>query len=528
MTTDGATPSPTLADRLAGAVWGHLVGDAIGVPYEFRPPAAIGDVRFGERGTHGQPPGTWSDDGALMLALLDSLLTCGLRTDGNRTDWTYDPAIGFDVADQGRRIVAWQDEGRYTPDGDGSFDIGGTTARAIDALRRGVPAEETGPTHDRACGNGSLMRILPLALVERDVPDDVLVDHAHRASAVTHGHVRCQATCAWYVLTARRLLEGEPDPAVAFEAGRAALGRAYDAMGDAGSGYRDALAFVAGWRATHEPAGGGAAWDALWSARTAIESAGSYRETVERAIRLGDDTDTTAAIAGGLAGARWGIDAIPDGWLGGMRGREIVLPLVDRLVASAGWHTSTESPIRVDPVDLSGTPGGAGWTGRLGITFLPGKRRTGGFTGDHWRDAPRDARRLRVDLDVDTVVLLVEDWELALCRVPDLVEALAAEGIETIRFPVVDADVATDQAFATDPGGARDLIDAVESRLGDGKEVVVVCRGGLDRSGTLCGLVLRDLGLDGDGAVALVRRSRRGALLREDQAALVRAWRRGP
>ena len=336
MTTDGATPSPTLADRLAGAVWGHLVGDAIGVPYEFRPPAAIGDVRFGERGTHGQPPGTWSDDGALMLALLDSLLTCGLRTDGNRTDWTYDPAIGFDVADQGRRIVAWQDEGRYTPDGDGSFDIGGTTARAIDALRRGVPAEETGPTHDRACGNGSLMRILPLALVERDVPDDVLVDHAHRASAVTHGHVRCQATCAWYVLTARRLLEGEPDPAVAFEAGRAALGRAYDAMGDAGSGYRDALAFVAGWRATHEPAGGGAAWDALWSARTAIESAGSYRETVERAIRLGDDTDTTAAIAGGLAGARWGIDAIPDGWLGGMRAGSGSISMSTR--SSSSWR----------------------------------------------------------------------------------------------------------------------------------------------------------------------------------------------
>jgi ADP-ribosyl-[dinitrogen reductase] hydrolase len=68
----------TLCDRLAAGVWGHLVGDALGVPYEFRAPSAIDRLRWGEAGTHGQPPGTWSDDGGLMLALLDSLLTAGL------------------------------------------------------------------------------------------------------------------------------------------------------------------------------------------------------------------------------------------------------------------------------------------------------------------------------------------------------------------------------------------------------------------------------------------------------------------
>src|SRR3954470_20302146 len=100
---------PLLPDRLAGAVWGHLIGDAVGVPYEFQPPPAI--VHFGATGTHDQPAGTWSDDGALMLALLDSLLSAG-----------------FDADDQGRRAVAWADEGAYTPDGDGRFDIGGATA----------------------------------------------------------------------------------------------------------------------------------------------------------------------------------------------------------------------------------------------------------------------------------------------------------------------------------------------------------------------------------------------------------------
>src|SRR5687768_2017339 len=106
----GDRESPGPASRLAGAVWGHLVGDAIGVPYEFRDPADIGEVAFGATGTHGQPPGTWSDDGALMLATLDGLLQPG-RLDPD--------AIA-------QRYLAWYRDGAYTPDGDGRFDIGRT------------------------------------------------------------------------------------------------------------------------------------------------------------------------------------------------------------------------------------------------------------------------------------------------------------------------------------------------------------------------------------------------------------------
>ena len=96
---------------MRGAVYGHLVGDAIGVPYEFSAsdPNRVVEVRG--HGAHNQPPGTWSDDGALMLALLDSLLS-----------------VGFDPEDQARRALAWWDAGAYTPDGDGGFDIGNATA----------------------------------------------------------------------------------------------------------------------------------------------------------------------------------------------------------------------------------------------------------------------------------------------------------------------------------------------------------------------------------------------------------------
>ena len=186
-----------LASRLGGAVWGHLVADAVGVPYEFREASQIAEVVFGAKGSHHQPAGTWSDDGALMLALLDSLL-------GNAPDGP----TRFDPEDQGRCALAWLRRGEYAP-GAKVFDIGGTTGAGLGALERGTPAIDAGPADDHASGNGSLMRILPLALVERDLDDATLVERAHLASRVTHGHARCQVACALYTLVAKRLLGGE-------------------------------------------------------------------------------------------------------------------------------------------------------------------------------------------------------------------------------------------------------------------------------------------------------------------------------
>ena len=214
-----------LIDRLAGGVWGHLIGDAVGVPYEFGPARPADSVVFGAHGTHGQPPGTWSDDGALMLALLDSLLT-----------------VGFDTTDQAARALAWADQGRYTPDGDGKFDIGNACSRALDRLRHGTPAEEAGGRGEYDNGNGSLMRILPVALVGWDQPDATLVEQAHRASSVTHGHPRSLACCALYVLIAARLLHGEGRRA-SLAGAQAALRRIYAGRAD-GAPLIEALDFI--------------------------------------------------------------------------------------------------------------------------------------------------------------------------------------------------------------------------------------------------------------------------------------------
>ncbi|MEK6720005.1 MAG: ADP-ribosylglycohydrolase family protein [Chloroflexota bacterium] len=488
---DGVPPEPLLPLRLAGAVWGHLVGDAVGVPYEFRSPEEIGPVEFGARGTYAVAPGTWSDDGAMMLALLDSLLT------GR-----------FDPEDQGQRYLAWADGGRYTPDGEGRFDIGNATAAALARIRAGTPAQEAGGSTDRDNGNGSLMRAIAVALVGRDLAVGGLADWAARASRVTHGHGLAGMACALYVLTARQLIRGQPERSDAIAWGRGELTRVIEeriAAGDpAATNDRTALDALL---AHPGRAGRGYVADSFWSAWEAFAGASDYRDTIERAIRYGHDTDTTAAIAGGLAGAYWGLDRIPHDWLRGMRGRSVASPIVGRLLATDGWKTSTTDPLRIDPVALATVPGLADAPGGLAMTFLPGKQRDG-WTGMWWRDVDADARRLR-DHGADALFLLVEDHELSEARVPEIVDRLAEAGIETIRHPVLDMHV------PADPAAFHAALTDVIARIRAGQVVVVACRGGLGRTGTAVGCLLVQSGMAPRDAIALTRRSRSHTIERD-------------
>ena len=477
-----------LDERLAGAVWGHLVGDAVGVPYEFRPATLAAQVVFGAKGTWDQPPGTWSDDGALMLALLDSLL-----------------AGGFDTTDQARRALEWYRRKAYTPDGDGRFDVGTTTGDALRAFGGGTPAENSGPTHEQANGNGSLMRILPLALVERDVSDAELVTRAHRASRVTHGTVRAQVACALYSILVRRLVAGSGGRAAALADGRRSVRDGYETGGEV-----EHLAALDHLEAYPARGGRGRVWDSFWSAWDAFAGARDYRETIQRAVAYGHDTDTTAAIAGGLAGIRWGIGGIPGEWLRGMRGREVVEPLVHCL-------TKLANPIRVDWVDLKKVPVLAASPGRLGMTFLPGKH-DDGSAGKHRRDLVRDVRWLQEVYAVDTCLLLVEDHELRDCRVPNIADVMATHGIDLIREPIHDGGVPADRA------ALRHILDGIRARLAGGENIAVACGGGLGRTGTVVGCLLRDGGLDADAAIALIRTSRPKTIENDDQERFVASW----
>ncbi|MEO7332457.1 MAG: ADP-ribosylglycohydrolase family protein, partial [Gemmatimonadales bacterium] len=304
-----STETRRLTERLRAAVYGHLVGDALGVPYEFTSPA-VGSVVWRGGGKHGQPPGTWSDDGALMLATLDSLLSAG-----------------FDTADQAQRFLAWYPGGAYTPDpGERPFDIGKTTRHALDRLRAGTPAGEAGdgPT---GLGNGSLMRILPIALVDPTAEPAQLVERAHRSSRITHAAPECLAACALYLLVARELLAGERDRPSALERAIGLLRAEYGRIGQ--GELVEALDALLAWSGR---AGRGHVLDSFWSAWDAFAGSRDYASAVIRAVEYGRDTDTTAAIAGGLAGLYWGEGTIPAEWLAGLRGKE----LVEEILGKAG------------------------------------------------------------------------------------------------------------------------------------------------------------------------------------------------
>jgi len=496
-----------LPDRLEGAIYGHLCGDALGVPYEFQSPAQIGVVEWRGGGVHDQPPGTWSDDGALMLALLDSLLTAG-----------------FDTADQARRALAWRDEGKYAPGGL-VFDIGISTTRALYELRSGTPPEEAGRVD--AKGNGSLMRIVPLPLVFRDAGDEELIDKAVRASRVTHGSAEAQIGCALHVLIVRRLLGGATERADVLAEAGASLRVVLRARGLPGSkdaaSPDEAIAALNDFEAWSGRAGRGRVVDSFWSAWDAFAAADDYAATVIAAVAYGTDTDTTAAIAGGLAGVYFGASDIPSDWRHGLRDRHVPQELVDKLVetdtsewSGTPWRTSWRQPLRVDFMDLEGTDLGADG-GRAGMTFLPGKRYMGYYSGPHWRDLDSDAQHL-ADLGVDMLLLLVEDHELERCRATDVAEAVAAHGVELIRHPLVDLEEpADDRAY-------RERLAGLVERVRAGETLAIACRGGLDRAGMTSACLLREAGLDADAAIDRVHDARRHTLTLPNQIRYVRRW----
>jgi len=303
-------------------MYGLLVGDALGVPYEFHPPEEIPPLHRIEldpppgfdRAHDGVPPGTWSDDGAHALCLLASLLERGR----------------LDPDDLGRRLVDWYDEGYLAVDGE-VFDVGVQTGNAVRAIRAGVPALQAGGTGELDNGNGALMRVLPLALWHRG-SDVELVRDACLQSRVTHGHARSQAACALYCLWARCIGEGAGAPDA-------------ESWGNAASRLRPIIAPDAElveaveWaiRPEEPPRGTGSGYvvDCLRSARLAV-AAGPYELAVRTAIALGNDTDTTAAVAGGVAGLRDGVEAIPARWRDRLRGRELCGPLIEALTAWCG------------------------------------------------------------------------------------------------------------------------------------------------------------------------------------------------
>nr|WP_276594490.1 O-acetyl-ADP-ribose deacetylase [Nannocystis bainbridge] len=314
-----ADPGPSASvdahARMLGCLLGAVVGDALGVPVEFRSREQLSaDPVTGVRGhgTYDQPPGTWSDDSSLLLATADSLIHNG-----------YDPP------DMMARFLTWLKGQAYTPHG-AVFDVGIATRSAIARHAHGAPASEWGCRSERDNGNGSLMRIAPLSLFTRALAPAEIVRCSMEVSGLTHAHPRSQLCCAYFSLLLAQVVQGRPLAQAMTTASQQLAPFVPDAE-------REVLAAILDGSIVEAPAsairGSGYVVHCLEASLWCAANHPSYEAAVLAAINLGEDTDTTAAVTGALAGAMHGRAAIPEAWLRALASREYVETLCERLVA---------------------------------------------------------------------------------------------------------------------------------------------------------------------------------------------------
>lgn len=290
-------------------IMGLVVGDALGVPVEFsdrkeRKQDPVKEMRG--YGTYPVPKGSWSDDSSMALASLSALYTDGL-----------------DLKKTMDNFVAWEQEGEFTPQGE-VFDEGNTCSFAIYDYMKSGDVSTCGRTGENSNGNGSLMRILPVCIYlkymqeESGLDDDSAVEIVHQMSALTHAHLRSKMACGIYFFCVKELAKRETTLQDALQA---AIEKAF-AFYERNTESKKELDHFAKIRdikkleqlPESQIRSGGYVIESIEASLWCLLNTSSYEECVLAAVNLGDDTDTTAAIAGGLAGVYYGYDMIPEKW----------------------------------------------------------------------------------------------------------------------------------------------------------------------------------------------------------------------
>jgi ADP-ribosyl-[dinitrogen reductase] hydrolase len=304
----------TAAKTLSGLM-GLCVGDALGVPVEFTSRAervkSPVTTMLGY-GTWNQPPGTWSDDSSLSFCLAECLCR------------------GYSLDAIANSFWRWYKEAYWTPRGD-VFDIGQTTHTAIMRLKQGVVPHQAGGKVENSNGNGSLMRILPMAYCHRSFTLGELLARVHDVSAITHAHARSQMACGIYISIAVALLEGA-DPQTAYLQALQDIQTIYSLREfllekpHFGRVFSGEIAKIP----VEEINSGGYVIDTLESSLWCLLNTSSYSEAVLKAVNLGGDADTTAAVTGGLAGIYYGVENIPQKWMNQIARRQDIIYLAER------------------------------------------------------------------------------------------------------------------------------------------------------------------------------------------------------
>lgn len=299
---------------------GISVGDALGVPVEFQSRNSLKENLITEMigyGTYNQPPGTWSDDTSMSFCLVESMIA------------------GLDLNDLAKNFIKWYDDNFWTARGE-VFDIGIATQRAIDRLKQNVSPTLAGGREDFDNGNGSLMRILPIVFCLENLDWKKRFEIIQNVSSLTHGHIRSILSCFYYVEFALLILEGKEKNSIYRE-----LQKVFpDYFVELNIPIKERECFdrllkedIASL-SEDDISSKGYVVASLEASIWCFFNTENFRQAVENAVNLGDDTDTVASITGGLAGLYYGKVEIPSTWLEPLARKEDIEELSFKLCKS--------------------------------------------------------------------------------------------------------------------------------------------------------------------------------------------------
>ena len=303
-------------------IFGVVVGDALGCPVQFESREKVAEhpvTGMRGNGTFNLPAGSWTDDSSLTLALLSSIADTGKMNLKHIMD----------------NFTDWLEHGAFTPYGY-AYDIGfGTESAILNYERSGNPFT-CGGTSEQNNGNGSLMRIMPACLYccAKGMNEEEAIKAIHAVGSLTHAHVRANIACGLYYFMTDAVLSGEGSLIQRLQKGLDAGFACYEKKQTDPDELKHyvRLRDLAAFRRTpaEEIQGSGYVVETLEAVIWALITTDSFEEALLKVVNLGRDTDTTGAIAGGLAALYYGYDAIPEAWVNEIKKKEWIEELCEK------------------------------------------------------------------------------------------------------------------------------------------------------------------------------------------------------
>ncbi|MFT3682494.1 MAG: ADP-ribosylglycohydrolase family protein [Ferruginibacter sp.] len=309
-----------MINKIKGALFGLAVGDALGVPVEFKSREDL--KRFPVKGMTGygswnQPPGTWSDDSSLAFCLAESLVN------------------GYDLNDISRNFIKWFQQG-YWGAHHKVFDVGGATRFAIGRLITGTSPLVSGGLMEEDNGNGSLMRIIPLLFHIKDLPIEERYKKIKEVSSVTHAHFRSVFACFICLEMALLILNGKSAGEAYIEMQQQV--NAFAVKNDFSKNELQLFSRILKSNIQQLPEkdihSGGYVLHTLEASVWCLLNTDNYADAVLKAVNLGADTDTTGCVTGGIAGLLYGYDELLRVWIEDLARKDDIDDLATRLFKS--------------------------------------------------------------------------------------------------------------------------------------------------------------------------------------------------